>query len=324
MGRPFITLNELSLEVPYSVDLWRAQDEYEWREVWFKKQPRILQRLPSFLSCVQDLELVREIADCVDIDLTIVTIVSATWSIISDYRRLDLVFQPSASDGNEPWHRNIHRIFDQLDTWHIPQEAFITRELLKMGLLVNMEHLHLFAGRDGVEEARRVYPLLKKWYAGRKSRQAIAHAGQVIRASNAAPFNRLRDFYAAGLYHSALCMWVYGICAIGSGEASPNNIHLNEKVWLDSEETSDIERFIESGHGTPWIRGLHERGVTLLNPKELMDTVFHGMEKVCCGGFGFVPPIVENLGVNMKDLGSAAWIVNNQSLRSTLPLPMHV
>lgn len=329
LSTPSIALAELSLEVPYSRDLWRARDEYEWREIWLRKQPSISQLLPSFLSCVHDLELLRGAEGCIDVELTMVAITHSTWSVISDYRRLDVVFKTKGWDGSEdtePWKRDICLLLDQFGTYGTSQEAFIIRELFRMSLFVSQEDLHTFAGRRGLEEAHRVYPILKKWFCSRSARQAIAHAGQVIRAANTAPFNRLRDFYAAGLYHCALCLWVYGICAIGSGyenAAGSNGTHLNEKIWLDSDQTAEVQRFVQTGRGTPWIKGFDQtNGHSLFNPQEIMDTVLFSMENCCSGGLGFVPPIVENLGIVMKDLGSAAWIVSSQSLRSTLPLPV--
>lgn len=262
----------------------------------------------------------------IDVELTMIAIIHSTWSVISDYRRLDVVFKTKLREGSEdtePWKRDISRLLSQFGTYGVSQESFIIRELFSMSLFVSQEDLHTFAGRRGLEEAHRVYPILKKWYSSRTARQAIAHAGQVIRAANTAPFNRLRDFYAAGLYHCALCLWVYGVCAIGSGEAGPDGLYPNEKVWLDSEQTAEMQRFVQTGRGTPWIKGIDQTdGHSLFNPKEIMDTVLFSMENCCSGGLGFVPPIVENLGIVMKDLGSAAWIVSSQSLRSTLPLPV--
>jgi hypothetical protein len=338
--RPYVFFTELSLEIPYSLDLWQAQTAREWESIWSQKQPEISQCLPSLQSCVHNPALLKNLKGCIDVELTTIAMVQSTWSIISDYRQLDLSFKSKdqAYESEESpaigiWHQNIHTLLDHFSTNvsgihdSISQEAFIVRELFRMSLVVNIEDLQLFAGRNGAEEAHQVYPLLKVWYRSWKSRQAIAHAAQIIRVANTAPFGRLRNFYVVGLYHCALCMWVYGICAIGCGQASEgdrNGTLLREQIWLDSEDTAGIQRFVTTGHGDPFIRGFDERqtgGYSLFNSKGIMDMVLYGMEKTCCADLGFIPPIIENFGFLLKDLGSAAWIVGNQSLRSTLPGP---
>jgi len=75
----------------------------------------------------------------------------------------------------------------------IPQEARILQELFMMNLHVSFEELQLFAGKEGPEEAHRVYPLLRQWYDSRRSRQAIYYAGQILRAADLFPSSRLRD-----------------------------------------------------------------------------------------------------------------------------------
>jgi hypothetical protein len=44
----------------------------------------------------------------------------------------------------------------------IPQEVRILQELFMMNLHISFEELQLFTGREGPEEAHRVYPLLRQ------------------------------------------------------------------------------------------------------------------------------------------------------------------
>ena len=197
-----------------------------------------------------------------------------------------------------------------------------------MNLHVSFEELQLFAGKEGPEEAHRVYPLLRQWYDSRRSRQAIFYAGQILRAADLFPFNHLRDFYAVALYHSALCFWVYGMCSMGSSRSSrmPDQLmggEIEELVWLDGEETADTRRFVALPRGIPMIRAssrLDEEGggCRVDNPKAVMETIIHIMGKNCSHGNTVLPPLVENLGQLMRDLGNAAWIVRTQS-RGNMP-----
>lgn len=182
-----------------------------------------------------------------------------------------------------------------------------------MNLHVSFEELQLFAGKEGTEEAVRVYPSLKTWWKGRRARQAIWHAGQIIRAARRAE-GELRDFYAVAIYHAALCFWVWGMCELGNSQ--PNRAS-EEIVWLDGEENNASRRFISMAGGTPMISGLNGRGngCRLDNPKEVMEMVIGVMGKGCVLG-NSLPPLVENLSQLMRDLGGAAGVVRSQSRKS--------
>jgi len=213
-------------------------------------------------------------------------------------------------------------------------------ELFLMNLHVSFEELQLFAGKEGNEEAQRVYPLLKQWFDNEKSRRAMFHAGQVVRAAVAFPPNHLRDFYAIALYHASLAFWVYGMLSLGSSRSrkrrnqtsslypttngslssSPydygNNANTaadNELIWLDGDSTAETERFITIHRGTPVLSdNMAGNGgfVRLDDPRAVMETMVNVMGRNCPHGKANVPPLVENLGLLMRDLGHAARIVN--------------
>jgi hypothetical protein len=206
-----------------------------------------------------------------------------------------------------------------------PQEARILQELFMMNLHVSFEELQLFAGKEGSEEAHRVYPFLRQWFDKPLSRKAIFYAGQILRAADMFPSSQLRDFYAVALYHSALCFWVYGMCSMGSSPSDRIQDHhmggeVEEPVWLDGEETFNTNRFVATSRGIPMIRassrlGEEGGGCRVDNPKAIMETIIHIMRRNCSPGSNVLPPLVETLGQLMTDLGNAAWIVSNQSSR---------
>jgi hypothetical protein len=49
-----------------------------------------------------------------------------------------------------------------------------------------------------------------------------------------------------------------------------------------------------------------------------METITYIMGRNCSPASSVLPPLVENLGQLMTDLGNAAWIVSNQSSRGVL------
>ena len=196
-----------------------------------------------------------------------------------------------------------------------------------MNLHVSFEELQLFAGKEGNEEAERVYPLLKTWFENRKARQAVWHAGQVIRAAAAFSQNQLRDFYAVALYHASLAVWVYGMVSLGSSRSrlkrTENAIVSgsvdNGIVFLDGEDTAEARRFIALSRGVPAIRDLPSpsraigrvaQGYARLdNPKAVMEVVIEILTRNCTAGTSGLPLLIENLAQLVRDLGNAARIV---------------
>lgn len=189
-----------------------------------------------------------------------------------------------------------------------------------MNLYVSFEELQLFGGKEGAEEAQRVYPLLKSWVEGQNSRQAVWHAGQVVRAALLLPKDTLRDFYAVALYHAALAFWVYGmIRKRKNGGVDPefgNGIE-GEYVILDGPDTEEVRQFIANSRGTPVLRGpRHQDGtpqnnlVRLEQPKAVMEVVIAILKGNCsAGNAGLLPALIENLAQLVRDLGNAARIM---------------
>jgi hypothetical protein len=342
LTRPLVSYAEMSLELPYSLALWRAKTAVEWRDVYLRKLPNISNRLPSLMHCIHDIEPVSMVQDCIDLQFSILVILHGIWSLVSEYRQLEFVLKiqpPQVGQGSgnsitKTWHWELCQILNRFSMTvsgfdsGIPQEARILHELFMMNLHVSFEELQLFAGKEGSEEAHRVYPLLRKWFDSGLSRKAIFYAGQILRAADLFPSSRLRDFYAVALYHSALCFWVYGMCSMGSSPSDQMQGHhmggeIEEPVWLDGEETANTGRFFATSRGIPMIRASsrpgEERGACRVDdPKAVMETITYIMGRNCSPASSVLPPLVENLGQLMTDLGNAAWIVSNQSSRGVL------
>ena len=112
---------------------------------------------------------------------------------------------------------------------------------------------------------------------------------------------------------------------LGHSHMSNGSEGMEESIWLDGDENSDsTRRFIAISRGIPMIRGLSKneeacQGVRLDNPKQVMETIINIMGKNCSNGNSVLPPLVENLGQLMRDLGNAAWIVRSQSMRGNAP-----
>jgi hypothetical protein len=333
LTRPLISYAEISLEIPYTLALWRAKSAHAWRDIYLSKLPNISSRIPSLMHCVHDIQPLSKVQDCIDLRFSTSIILHAIWSLVSEYRQLEFILKIQSPERHwngalisTSWHQELCQLLEHfritVSGWQggMSQEAFVLQELFMMNLHVSFEELQLFAGKEGNEEAQRVYPLLKQWFGNRKSREAIFHAGQVLRAANSFPSSQLRDFYAVALYHCALCFWVWGMCSLGTSHPRPlPGAEHENAIWLDGEETSDTRRFIANARGIPMIQGREPNSACRLdNPKAIMESIISIMGKSCAAGNQGIPPLVENLGQLMRDLGNAAWIVSNQSMRGSM------
>src|SRR5205814_3806670 len=78
------------------------------------------------------------------------------------------------------------------------QESMVLN-LLMMNLHVSLDDLQLFSGKEGEDQARRMYPVLQQWSDSAESRKALWHAGQILGQAKQFPPGHLKDFYAVGV-----------------------------------------------------------------------------------------------------------------------------
>lgn len=134
-------------------------------------------------------------------------------------------------------------------------EPMLVLEYLNMVLLVPLRGLQAFAGRDGEQEARRVYPSIQEWTQTREARQAIWHAGQVYKMASVLSQRRLRGTCVLLIYQASITVWVYGIMARArrlrdySSSLCVRDIDHNALIWLDGEDITAVRRFVATAEG---------------------------------------------------------------------------
>lgn len=206
----------------------------------------------------------------------------------------------------------------------ISSDIVMFQHLCMMNLHVSFEELQLFAGKEGSEEAHKVYPSLKTWKESRKARQAIWHAGQVVRAARTCHPNHLKGFCAIALYHASLAFWVYGMISISTSRSDKASKYAHETssddehIWLDGVETAETRKFIAVGRGCAVITEDSDGGeraptsTGLENPKAVMDIMIRILSNRSNGDSLSVSPLAENLVRLMRDLGNAALVIGSR------------
>lgn len=234
---PLISYAEITLDLPAPQAVWRATSATEWRDQYFALRlggPP----LPSFVSSMRDAQTMGLVRHRIDLELTLYLVLLSHWCLAREYTQLSSA-NKAQGPGDGLWagtmlasskRQELQRLLDSfyvaIEEWNVfvPKEVHMTSQLLRMNLCVAFEDLQLLAGKEGEEEARRVFPSLKQWYRSPECRQAMWHAGQILLAARR-PAGRspnasraaipdtpwLRDFHAVALYHAGLAFWVYGL-----------------------------------------------------------------------------------------------------------------
>lgn len=315
LSSPLISYAELYLPLPESEKLWHSLTADEWKALYIQNNsaPRH-NRQPSLVDCIQDLDILATKDIYVDQRQASMAVLGAAWRMIWEYRQLD----SSMKDINNQWsngnllmssrHSELTKLLQCFRISSV-EDAKVTLilELLLMHLHMSLDDVQLFAGVEGEEEARRVYPSLVQWTKTHTARQALWHAGQVIRAARNLRQGLVCDFAAIAVYQASLAFWSYGIITRAT-EPVPllNN---STTAWLDGGNDHVVQRWIINGKGNAAIRSLtgnaSTEGTAMVgNPDEIVLSLVMAMRRN--HNEARSPPLVDNLINIMENLRKAA------------------
>ena len=286
----------------------------------------------------------------IDIQVSTLSILCGLWSLSWQYRERKSVLQmPSSTQSrNSALIANSH----YQDILHIlghfelamsdlpvdiqPVTLILFQQQL-MNLHVSLEDVQLLAGKAGEKEARRVLPLLITWAQGQESRQALWHAGQILRIVKVHSVVPWYGASAVAIYHASLVFWAYSIVlksSFASGSAQRQDLptsndyirpriksdHVGEgQVDLCGEKGGASQRFIALGKGRPAIQELSWAStagscaeghslVSLSDTNAVMTEIIQLLRRSYDveSKSDECSPLVENLARLMKKLGNAA------------------
>ncbi|PVH75036.1 hypothetical protein DL98DRAFT_467018 [Cadophora sp. DSE1049] len=333
-----ISYSELTLPLPLPNALFLAPTATAWKALY--PAQTLTDRVPSLPQCLYDLSPLNS-ANAhrhLDIPLCLSLVAYGMWGLILEFRTLNSVLRahppPNQSYGSNTLvighrHQELCQLLQHF-TVSLPSanvhnrqappiptttlESRILASLLLTHLHVSFNDIQLFAGREGDEEARRVYPGLQTWVESREARTALWHAGQVVRYAKM--LGGVREFFAVAVYHASLTFWAYGVLRLGvdrmnSVDHSSGNENL--LVWLDGDEVEDVKRFVALGSGMPCFSAAG-KVARLSEPEKVMSAIINVLKGVDDNGSArdeqtVVPPLVENLSQLITELGSAARAV---------------
>lgn len=371
MRSPLITPAQMSLPIPASRELWLAPNAHAWRSAYLAQNQS--GALPSAVDMFSDPELFSSQEHHTDKSLCRLLVAHSMAHEVFEYRQQAQILQHAGDRRRRDRglsHMNklrdlyvdrykvqnlqsaeesllIHHRYDDLNAFltsveadpaTLPEIPFVL-EFLMMSLHVALDDIQLFAGRAGEDEARRIYPQVRRWTCDSESRRAVWHAGQVFHHAKAFEKTRLRDFYAVAMYHATLVLWVWGMVTSGtsrqSGMATPIGASIPQqpslqnafatpglkpqaKVVLDGLENKTTKAFIQLGHGTPGLQNVtrlqnempdarpssqSEVFCSLFDSRGVMSTAAGVLKNNFPHTKGSLPPLVDNLASLLDDLG---------------------
>lgn len=327
LTNPCLSYSELTLPLPEARDLWLAENAVEWKARYLDRNAGHNKRPPSVGDLFHDVHLLTLNHMRLDVQYSISIFLHGFWALILEYRQLSSVHRTRSyanSLGGNPnlllssRHQELVKDLQSFQliasSWRdMSAREHVLLNLLMLNLHVSLDDMQLFSGKEGEDQARRIYPVLQQWAASSESRSAAWCAAQIVRYARYFPQDHLKDFYAVAVHHAALTLWTYGVVVRATRRQSgATRYQASETIYLDGSDSIAIQRFIGQDQGRPVIKAPSVRGMaavaSLQDPRACMETA----EDVLRSNFGQSqepPPLVENLCQIIRQLGNAAWAV---------------
>lgn len=325
LTNPAISYSELTLPLPTSRDLWFAKTAEEWKILYLEREVSETKRAPSVGDLLHDIGLLSASRHRLDVQLSLSVYLHAFWALILEYRSMSATHRSRSYTRNSPGgaalllssrHQSLVQDLQafQLATadWsEMSAQERVILNLLMMNLHVSLDDLQLFAGKEGEDQARRIYPVLQQWAESPDSRSAIWYAGQILRYAKMFPEGHLKAFYAVAVHHAALALWTHGVITRANRRDSRQS--QEEPIYMDGPECPAIHRFINLGQGRTLIRGPSIQNrmseASIEDPRQCMEVAQEVLRANFPKGEETIPAIVENLCGLIRQLGNAAWAV---------------
>lgn len=322
---PLVSFTELKFSLPASRDLWLAKSATDWRNQYLSNASSNSTGIASLTDAMQTPDLLTHYSTHVDAHLSTITILHGFWGQIWSLLESKKFYPPSKATHRLcllTSHTELYRdlvAFSSLlpSLTRNSAEATLIAELLMMILHASPEDLQRFAGKFGEDEARKASVEFTEWSKLVESRIAIWHAGQVFRVAKRLGQAQCRGFNAIAVYYASLTLWIYGLMTSASRPPSNPNLEQisglpKDKIVLNEAESSTTRSWRSSNDGIPGLIIVSSDGSEQFVSVEATDRILQLGREVYKDNFhngdlgaeGSVPPLVENLGNLLRDLGS--------------------
>ncbi|KAF4466336.1 zinc finger protein [Fusarium albosuccineum] len=281
---PLVSYAEVLLPLPGNPEIWAAATPEQW------KSSSVAQGHvePVYVAdLIDDPDVLNNQTNSFDTYVAGLAVLSCTWAMCWEY------FQISSLQRSRPrrWNALVTELRkDELlkllghlklsltsDSSTDPETA-MRLEVAFLHMYMPFEDIQIFAGMEGPERARAVYPMIRDWVKSEAARHTIYHAAQIIQIAKSLSKGMIRGPLAIMIYHASLAFWIYGLF---SDQSESNMRATNQSVYLDDVESLPLQRFKGFGQGQPCIRWRSEvlgqedmvMSVPLSQPDKVMEIV---------------------------------------------------
>ncbi|CAJ0541401.1 Ff.00g080320.m01.CDS01 [Fusarium sp. VM40] len=311
---PFISYAEVLLPLPMSVDVWTAASPEQWNSLMVSRGSNE----PLYVAdVIDDPDVLNNHAGSVDTYVTVLTALACTWTMCWEYLQLFSLQRSKPRRWNtlvtEMRKDELLKLLGHLQLSLSPDvsmdsEIQMRLEVAFLHLQMPFEDIQIFAGMDGPERARAVYPTVRDWAKSEAARQTVYHAAQIVQIAKQSPKGSMRGPMAIIIYHASLAFWVYGLLSEQSGISRA----LSQNVYLDDVDNIALQRFKGFGQGQPCIKWRSEIAgegevvisVPLSQPDKVMEAVM-GVVRTNFKGMP-MPHLTEKLVQLMAELENSA------------------
>lgn len=315
---PVMSYTELSLPFPASRELWSAPNAVEWKRAFLARNFGPLSRVVGLKEALQDMSLITPCRSQIDVHYSALILLHGLWALVWEFRQLNSIGGPQSRYWNglvlSSRHAELcsalgrYRL-DSLKWGVLCPRVRTMLEVISLHLYMSLEELQLYAGKENIVEAQKVYYSARQWFDSPSSRQAVWHAGQVIRAAACYSPGSLYDGFVVAIYHASMAFWAFGV--VGKSNGMPEawlmagpHLQRGPLIFLDEEETLDLTAFVAHSQGIPGLSGKDGRFIPLGNTPAIMDHI----SEVLTSNWkhGSQPPLVDSISRLVLDLGKAA------------------
>lgn len=312
MVSPAVSYAEVLLPLPGSSELWTASSPEQWSSLMASRQ----HSEPLYVADVlDDPDVLNNYAASIDGHVAILAVLSCTWSMCWEYLQIASLQRSKPRRWNtlvtEMRKDELLKLLSHLklslsvDAAADP-EIQMRLELAFLHLHMPFEDIQIFAGMEGSERARAVYPMVREWVKSEAARHTVYHGAQIVQFAKQSPKGRICGPMALILYHASLAFWVYGLLSDQSRTFSQN-------VYLDDADSIPLQRFKGFGQGQPCIRWRSEieghgemvMSVSLSEPNKVMEAIM-GVVKSNFQGVATLPHLTDKLLQIMGELENSA------------------
>ncbi|KAJ6186172.1 hypothetical protein N7519_007473 [Penicillium mononematosum] len=312
---PAISYAEVLLPLPGNTDLWTAASPEQWSSFISVQDPGE----PLYVAdIIDDPGILNNRARSLDIYVAIDAVLACTWAMCWEYLQLSSLQRSRPHRWNvlvtEMRKDELLKLLNHLKL-SLPSdeladpEILMRLELTLLHLQMPFEDIQIFAGMEGPERARAVYPMVRDWVKSEAARHTICHAAQIVRIAKRLPKGVIRSPLAIMLYHASLAFWVYGLL---SNQSSGISRAPSQNVCIDDTDSIALQRFKGFGQGQPCIGWRSEIpgeddvviSVPLSQPDKVMEAVM-GIVRTNFSGLP-IPHLTERLVQLMAELKNSA------------------